>query len=227
LLDDDATMPLMLIAIRGQRAFEHQELKQTIARKSVVVAVSVRGVLAPIAGPIEVKQAHAWWIRYLTKLIEIVKLPPEQQESALQQFSPLSPNERPPIAEYIIELPDRAVESLQSVAEVRCAAVGLAVERYRRAQGHWPETLADLVPAYLPQTPLDPFTGKELGFHRLDDGVAVYSVGPCGAWKGGYVRFPVGVPGADKGFRLWDVDKRRQSAPPVPLNPADSRDKPK
>jgi hypothetical protein len=220
LLEDEANKPLMLVALRAQRAFVHQQLKQQIAKQSAVGEVSLRGALAPITGPIQVKQAHAGALRNLTEWIEIAKLPPEQQETALQQLPPLSPVLRPPYTVFPPGLPDLTVASLRNLAELRSAKVGMAVERYRRAQGHWPDTLVDLVPTYLPQVPLDPFTGKELSYRRLDDGVVVYSVGPSGTLRGGQAFTPVGVPGADKGFRLWDADKRRQPSP-VPRYPLD------
>lgn len=55
--------------------------------------------------------------------------------------------------------------------------VGAAIERYRAAEGAYPETLDALVPTYLSETPTDAFTGEPLRYttapsHR------VWSVGP-------------------------------------------------
>jgi hypothetical protein len=99
--------------------------------------------------------------------------------------------------------------------------VAVAAERYRRANGRWPEALAQLVPGYLARVPADPFDGKPLRLRRRDDGVTVYSVGPDGKDDGGRIdRQRADPAGIDLGFRLWDVAKRRQ--PPPPANPAES-----
>lgn len=74
------------------------------------------------------------------------------------------------------------------LAHLRTAAAGLAVERYRLATGHWPESLAGLVPAFLERVPEDPFTGAPLRYKRLDQGFVVYSVGEDGVDGGGKER---------------------------------------
>lgn len=62
--------------------------------------------------------------------------------------------------------------------EFRCAATGIALERYRLAEGHHPDTLQALVPRYLKAIPIDPFTGAPLKYIRKPDGSrVVYSVG--------------------------------------------------
>lgn len=40
----------------------------------------------------------------------------------------------------------------------------IAMESFRRARGKWPATLSELVPAYLPALPLDPFDGKPMRY---------------------------------------------------------------
>lgn len=56
----------------------------------------------------------------------------------------------------------------------------LAIESFRRAKGAWPRSLAELVPAYLPRVPLDPFDGRPLRYTAPGSGSAgpvLYSVG--------------------------------------------------
>ena len=88
--------------------------------------------------------------------------------------------------------------------QLRCAAAAVAAERYRRARGHWPERLDDLVPAYLARVPVDPFEGRPLPYRRLPDGVVVGPVGDDEALQ------PHGSENTPKdiGFRLWDVAHR-------------------
>ncbi len=65
---------------------------------------------------------------------------------------------------------------LRNIAHLRAAGVALAIERYRLAEGRLPETLTDLVPAYLEAVPDDPFDGTEIKYKKLDKGYVVYSV---------------------------------------------------
>jgi hypothetical protein len=66
---------------------------------------------------------------------------------------------------------------IRTVAKLLTARVGLAIERYRLAAGKLPDTLADLVPAYLDAVPKDPFDGNDLRYKKLDSGFVVYSIG--------------------------------------------------
>jgi hypothetical protein len=63
-------------------------------------------------------------------------------------------------------------------ARRRVAITALAVERYRRAHGgSAPQTLADLVPTYLPSQPIDPFSGAPIRYVRGTDRYKIYSIG--------------------------------------------------
>lgn len=57
------------------------------------------------------------------------------------------------------------------------ADTGLAALRYRQAHQKWPDSLQQLVPAFLPQVPVDPYNGKELLFQATPTEFKVYSVG--------------------------------------------------
>ena len=58
------------------------------------------------------------------------------------------------------------------------AAVACALERYRLANGQFPETLAALTPKFMSQLPHDVITGQPFKYRRTDDGQFVlYSVG--------------------------------------------------
>lgn len=55
--------------------------------------------------------------------------------------------------------------------------VAIAVERYRRDQGHLPEDLRRLVPDYLRAVPIDPFDGQSLRYIPGSDRYTLYSIG--------------------------------------------------
>ncbi len=64
----------------------------------------------------------------------------------------------------------------RSRAQLLAARAAIAVERYRLARGVMPAALADLVPAYLPEVPMDPFNGEPLRFATSDVAYAIFSV---------------------------------------------------
>jgi hypothetical protein len=71
-------------------------------------------------------------------------------------------------------------------AMLRCARVALAIERYRlRHGGQPPATLETLVPEYLPEVPIDPFSGSPVKLTATNDAYAIFSVGPNGQDDGG------------------------------------------
>ncbi len=65
----------------------------------------------------------------------------------------------------------------RGVATMRTARTGIALERYRLAEGHYPDSLDALVPRFLSEIPTDPFDGKPLRYQRRGGGYLVYSIG--------------------------------------------------
>jgi hypothetical protein len=109
-----------------------------------------------------------------------------------------------------------ANRALDRAAELACAQVILAAERYRLAHGDWPTSLGDLVPDYLDAPPEDPF-GPGLILKRDADGLIVYSVGGDGEDDGGQnlrMTRPGSsfAPPSDLGYRLFDPLQRRRPA---------------
>src|SRR5688572_16181064 len=68
-------------------------------------------------------------------------------------------------------------EGAGALALVRCTGAVIAIEGYRRDHGGAvPTRLAELVPAYLPSVPVDPFSGEELKYTTGPSQYSVYSV---------------------------------------------------
>jgi hypothetical protein len=66
-------------------------------------------------------------------------------------------------------------------ARRRAVLVAIGIERFRLAhQGKIPDKLDDLVPAYLPTVPLDPFDGQALRYRRMEQSFLAYSIGSDG-----------------------------------------------
>jgi len=90
------------------------------------------------------------------------------------------------------------------LAHLRATQTALAVERYRLAKGYLPESLENLVPAYMEFVLKDPFDGRNLKYRTLETGFVVYSIGydltdEGGAERDSRKRDPRGKP------LPWDV----------------------
>lgn len=85
------------------------------------------------------------------------------------------------------------------------ARLGIALERYRLAQGRFPDALEALTPTYLASLPQDVVTGAALHYRRTEsDGFILYSVGWNETDDGGQVGLSVaGRPRPDSGDWVW------------------------
>jgi hypothetical protein len=161
---------------------------------------------------------HALMLSLMDRGIATTRLPPHQQAAAEKELiAELRRQiEKAPLVRLLFPALEKVSEAARrKLAHVRCMIVTLAVERYRQKHGTWPETLNQLVPEMIPEVPLDPFDGEPLRYIRLEDGVIIYSVGVDGVDNGGALDLENPTrPGADLGFRLWDIKYRRQPPPP-------------
>jgi hypothetical protein len=169
---------------------------------------------------VDYHKEHALALSLMNRMVASKDLPPPEQAAA----------EKAVIAEvrgvadraFLVKLLFPAMEKVSEAcrreqAQLRCMIVALAAERYRQKHGDWPESLGKLVPEMLSAIPLDPFDGEPLRYKRLGHGVVVYSVGVDGVDNGGALDGENPIrPGADLGYRLWDVKHRRQPPPPKP-----------
>jgi hypothetical protein len=227
LLEDEAARNLLLLAARGERAglhglllaLESQELNFTdlIPSENADDPTLEDRLIAIFSDREFIRQgvfdqAHAWLLLYLTEFVEIASLPVEQQRPRIEKLEARRAKAPTAARKIVPPVGQMASTAHQSQALLRCAAAAVAVERFRLAKGRWPEKLTDLAPDYLATVPLDPFDGKPVRFKRQKDGVVVYSIGPDGTDDGGsFETLNAFLPGTDIGFRLWDVDKRRQT----------------
>ena len=76
---------------------------------------------------------------------------------------------------------DMARQIVDDLARIRAARVAVAVERYRRDHmDAMPERLDELLPAYLPALPVDPYSGAPVRLHAEPRGFSAYSIGSDG-----------------------------------------------
>jgi len=89
---------------------------------------------------------------------------------------------------------------------VDMAQVACALERYRLAQGQYPESLSALTPQYIDPLPNDVVGGQPLYYHRTDDGrFVLYSVGWNKTDDGGKIALTTGGrPDNKNGDWVWE-----------------------
>ena len=83
---------------------------------------------------------------------------------------------------------EAAFESVARYGALSDAAdAAVACERYRRKHGKLPEQLDELVPEFLPEVPIDPYSGQPFQYVVRDDEYLVYSVGSNRIDEGGLI----------------------------------------
>jgi hypothetical protein len=123
----------------------------------------------------------------------------------------LPPHERPDagaeepsglrVADLLIPALAKAERSFDFILvdEVGVRAM-IALEKHRAERGAYPEKLDELVPEFLRSLPIDPWSGRPLGYRSLADGETVGGFG--------YVLYSVGGDGVDHGGRSQGVQHR-------------------
>ena len=143
----------------------------------------------------------------LTGFVAVAERPAHEWYSGLNAVPP-PPADWQHLIQYSQDHAARGLvwAALWHQAVLRAARTAVGCERFRLANGRWPDALPEPVPT-------DPYTGRPLRFTRHADGLTVYSVGPDGTDDGGDLRPYPGRPShQDVGIRLWDVAARRQPA---------------
>ena len=73
------------------------------------------------------------------------------------------------------------MKTLRSQATVNLAIAACALERYKLANAHYPETLATLTPQFVATVPRDPVDGQPLRYRlTADRQYVLYSIGTDG-----------------------------------------------
>jgi hypothetical protein len=108
------------------------------------------------------------------------------------------------------------LRTLRSDTECRLLVTAIALKRFQLQHGQFPDTLAELTPAYLPAVIIDPFDGKPLKYRSNGDGTfLLYSVGEDGTDDGGDAGSPSGRP------ESWAWTRNRDWVWPQPATPAE------
>ncbi|HTU90840.1 MAG TPA: hypothetical protein VMF69_12245 [Gemmataceae bacterium] len=226
LFDSEDSFPDLFITACGERACAHA-LFDAIESGDVSVAELADGRpgwherLFGFLYHDNVRAEHPTMLALMTRWDAIARLPMPEQAAAERRFN-----------REIRALPETAIltrsllpaltilgeTSRRKHAYLRCTNAAFAAESYRRKFGAWPVTIDKLCPNYLSAVPVDPFDGWPLRYHRIEDGLLIYSVGRDAVDNNGTLeRENPMQPGVDIGVRLWDAAKRRQPPRPKPL----------
>jgi hypothetical protein len=100
-------------------------------------------------------------------------------ESSRQQQAPRARGYFNPLLNPNLALAafSQAIDPTQLIID-RASRVAVAIERFRRDRHALPAGVSDLVPQYLREIPLDPYSGRPLLFRPQGIAYTVYSVGP-------------------------------------------------
>lgn len=226
-LDNEAKQNILRVGLRGERASILITLERLHAGE-----IDLEGIdgprpqsaswstklyrwiyIAPLA-----RHNQAVYLAIMTKAINSIDQSSCQKSDVLDQLEKDAKNARvsspySSIALLLVSSLSKVVDPCYCVrAELHCARLALAVERYRLAHGAWPKSLEELkIPL-----PIDPFGGGALRYKILNDGVVVYSLGANEVDDGGEVEWK-GAKTKDIGFRLWNRDLRGIDAQPAPI----------
>ncbi len=122
-------------------------------------------------------------IRYIDltdRCIAALQLPPEERPQAHRDLERQEENLRKDhtiLSHFMPSMRRLILTDLVHLTRLRVAGVAMAVEQHRLSNGKLPEQLADLVPTFLREVPLDPYDGRPLRYRRREKGYVVYSIG--------------------------------------------------
>jgi hypothetical protein len=220
-LEVEDAVPLLLIGARANRAVFHHLTPGLYDDQPL----PDRAYLA-LKPSTNLTRSHAIGLRYHSELVEIFKLPEAERPArrAALVTTELHTTQWVAVQAVGVYLLEDSIRC--SHALTRSAITAIAAERFRQANGRWPDSLAELAAARLLRAvPIDPFTLAPLHYRRVADGLLIYSTGPDKADDGGtFRRNERPQPGTDWGMKVWDLPKRRQPpVPPPPPEPDDDR----
>jgi hypothetical protein len=226
LFEDEEQHPGLEIGLRGERAGYHCLLEFIESGRAVPAEyacptprITLWNRISAVYERESLKLEHARFLRDMTARCLAARTPWEARVGPFEQGCLGMEIDIPPLEEQL-RWPCSQAESYfhRGHAQLRCAAAMLAAERFRIAHDRWPNSTAELASPFLKQPPIDPYLGGPLGLRKTVDGIIIYSKGPDCRDDDGDIEGPQGG-GAprDIGFRLWNVDQRRQ--PPTPRKP--------
>lgn len=163
----------MTIGLLSEVALVHDSLSRTEAGQTVHPDISnlgwpFRGRTARLTRPY-LRLTHARYLREVNELLALQTGPrprPQYSDggSAASSFAAGMTHTFTAGLRRAIESGDRFG------ADLAAAQSAVALRQFRLSHGVYPDALSALVPAFLPEVPLDPFTGRPPQYERVAEG---------------------------------------------------------
>jgi hypothetical protein len=226
---DELAQPLLLVAMRGERAASTEMIRRVADGEISLSALSGSPKPDPmINNPSDAPSTKLWFdfqytlaLEWMDEAVAIAKRSPARQSAgwkAWQANVDRVKNSR--LGLYTAMLPllmSPAIASAGSGASRYQAGLGateilIAAERHRRKTGRWPASIDSIEPSILSTAPVDPYSGQPFRIEHRGGQFFVYSIGPNRTVEHGEFdpkRWLKGGPD-DVGAHAWDVSLRRQ-----------------
>jgi hypothetical protein len=230
---DERAQPLLLSAIRGERATMAEIIRKIGAGEMTPTALTggpkkSSGVLPSAVDSFAgffVGNQQAVALEWMNDAVAIAQRPSAEQATLWKDWNAnISGVASSRFGRFTATLPLLLAPGMSTAssafvgyqADLGATAILIAAERHRRKTGDWPASIASIDRSILPRAPLDPFTGRAFQMERHDGQVVVYSVGPnlkdehgAEQAKRGNNRGP-----DDVSARMWDVSLRGREQQP-------------
>jgi hypothetical protein len=235
LLQEEERFPRLLVAMRGERGGSHELLDALecgdVRLNSITdTAPSWSESLTGYAARDSVRTEHPRFLELETQMVRVAALPPHERIGPMAALEENARGRPPGVIRLLIPSVVKMDEAVRRTdGNLRCLIAALAAERYRSANGRFPDTLEQLAPDFLPAVPLDPQDGQPLRYQRLPDRVVVYSLAKGVGQANHQNTFDPSVPspqGVGVAAHLFDVRHRRQPALEIVPPPTVDNDDP-
>jgi ABC-type transport system involved in multi-copper enzyme maturation permease subunit len=217
LLEAEAAEPLELYLFRAERAWLHDRCSAAESRKlDVFHAPSLPSVTheMDVVASATLKLEHAGMLDYLTRHIEVLRLPRAEQDAARRHVVQ-ELKENGLVGWQFGELRQSLTISerlMLARAKLHSAIAAVAAKRYQLAHGELPTDLGQLVPHWLSSVPFR--DGPPLLMTRSGNRVMIYSVVTNGRVEYGAVRTRSLGP-VEVGIYLSDTSRRSPASSKV------------
>jgi len=234
LLEDEAAQPVELNGFRGERATVHYQFSRIFSGELRMRMLFFHGNLAnrlpkqcnQYVNMVIIRRAYPEYLRLLTALVEVAKLPVEEQAPRIRSLNNQAGSLPIEFRSWFNTSAPFTELNRKNQAGLRCAIAGIAAERYRLANKEWPKSLIQMAPEFLKEIPIDPYDSQPLRLRRLEHSILIYSIGSDESAVGRNLTGGNDVKGGDDiGFQLWDLEYRHQPwRPPPPKEEEDEKD---
>jgi hypothetical protein len=231
---DELDQPLLLLAMRGERAALTEMIRRVGDGEIPISALSESRALDPVVvRPADAPWTKLWFdfqytvaLEWTNDAVAIAQLPAAGQPARWVAWQAnVKRVKESRLGIYTATLPLLLSPALawggsaasRNQGELGTLAILIAAERHRRKTGRWPESIEAIDRGILAKAPVDPYSGQPFRFQHRDGQLVIYSIGPDGKDEHGEFAPKQWLKGGpdDVGARGWDLNLRRRPAAPA------------